>query len=322
MFGRISVAFIVVTLTALFCAQSAEAVKGPKITSKVYFDVEHGGEPLGRIVVGLFGGTVPKTAENFRALATGVKKDGTPLGEGFGYKGSKFHRVIKDFMIQGGDFSALCYTLSTEAPANPPSYPARGDGTGGKSIYGEKFADENFKLRHTGPGILSMANAGKDTNGSQFFITTVTTSWLDGRHVVFGKVLEGMDVVKKIEDVPKGAGDRPAKDVVIADAGELPIETETDENGNQNTDTSTKFEDAPLTAPSAKATDTVSTEGTVVLPPAASFGFANFVYLVLIVGVGASLFFWLGGMRLIGRMLPGRFGAKYTKLGAHDDVER
>ncbi|KAJ3534476.1 hypothetical protein NMY22_g6913 [Coprinellus aureogranulatus] len=283
MFGRISVAFIVVTLTALFCAQSAEAVKGPKITSKVYFDVEHGGEPLGRIVVGLFGGTVPKTAE------TSVHS-------------LLFHRVIKDFMIQGGDFT-------------------RGDGTGGKSIYGEKFADENFKLRHTGPGILSMANAGKDTNGSQFFITTVTTSWLDGRHVVFGKVLEGMDVVKKIEDVPKGAGDRPAKDVVIADAGELPIETETDENGNQNTDTSTKFEDAPLTAPSAKATDAVSTEGTVVLPPAA-FGFANFVYLVLIVGVGASLFFWLGGMRLIGRMLPGRFGAKYTKLGAHDDVER
>merc|ERR1711935_547976 len=185
---NMSIAYLVALVLVLGLA---DAAKGPKITSKVYFDMEIGGEPAGRITMGLYGKTTPKTAENFRALATGEK--------GFGYEGSKFHRVIKGFMIQGGDFTS-------------------GDGTGGKSIYGEKFKDENFKIKHTKPGLLSMANAGKDTNGSQFFITTVVTSHLDGKHVVFGEVLEGMDVVKTIEALN---GTPPSKECKIAKSGEL-----------------------------------------------------------------------------------------------------
>jgi peptidylprolyl isomerase len=167
---------------------------------RVFFDITSDGKPLGRIVMELHSDIVPKTAENFRCLCTGEKgkgKSGKPLH----FKGSIFHRIIPNFMCQGGDFT-------------------RGNGTGGESIYGEKFADENFKQKHTGPGILSMANAGPNTNGSQFFICTVKTEWLDGKHVVFGQVVEGMDVVKKMEALGSQSGTTKEK-VAIADCGQL-----------------------------------------------------------------------------------------------------
>lgn len=166
---------------------------------KVFFEITIGGNKAGRIEMELFADVVPKTAENFRALCTGEKgvgRSGKPLH----YKGSKFHRVIPTFMCQGGDFTA-------------------GNGTGGESIYGAKFEDENFEKKHTGKGVLSMANSGRNTNGSQFFICTKEADWLDEKHVVFGKVVEGLNVVDEIEKVGSRNG-KPSKPVVITDCGQ------------------------------------------------------------------------------------------------------
>ncbi|KAI1106198.1 putative U-snRNP-associated cyclophilin [Jackrogersella minutella] len=160
-------------------------------------------EPLGRVTFELFKNVVPRTAENFRQFCTGEYKNSRGVSQG--YKGSKFHRVISQFMIQGGDF-------------------LNGDGTGSTCVYGTKaFQDENFSLKHTQKGLLSMANSGPNTNGSQFFVTTVPTPHLDGKHVVFGKVVDGYDVIDRIEKTRTGRRGRdvPDLDVVIAESGQL-----------------------------------------------------------------------------------------------------
>ena len=183
---------------ALFACVFADTID--TVTEKVFFDITIDGESAGRIVFGLFGNTVPKTAANFAQLTTGEAGVGN-AGKPLHYKGSHFHRIIPGFMAQGGDFT-------------------NGNGTGGESIYGNKFADENFTLKHSVPMLLSMANAGPNTNGSQFFITFVPTAWLDGRHTVFGQVIEGQEVVSKLEKIGSGSGST-SKKAVIADCGRL-----------------------------------------------------------------------------------------------------
>jgi len=176
-----------------------ETEGSPAPRPRVFFDVTIGGESVGRIVFELFNDIVPKTAENFRALCVGFTPENT--SKKLHYKGSIFHRIIKDFMVQGGDFTNF-------------------NGTGGESIYGQKFEDENFTLKHDKPFLLSMANSGPGTNGSQFFITTVPTPHLDGKHVVFGKVLKGSNVVQELENIKKN-GEKPAQECKVEECGEL-----------------------------------------------------------------------------------------------------
>ena len=179
--------------TGLEGEENEEPAAKRRANPKVFLKIRIGSEDAGRMVIELFSDVVPRTAENFRCLCTGEK--------GFGYKGSPFHRIIPQFMCQGGDFTQQ-------------------NGTGGKSIYGSRFEDENFKLKHTGPGVVSMANSGPNTNGSQFFLCTAKTEWLDNKHVVFGHVIDGLDVMRKMEKVGTQSG-KTSRPVVIADCGEL-----------------------------------------------------------------------------------------------------
>ncbi|KAI3618711.1 peptidylprolyl isomerase b [Moniliophthora roreri] len=278
MFRRISLVALVITLAAFFVAQPADAAKGPKVTSKIFFDIKQGDKDLGRITLGLFGGTVPKTAENFRALATGKKKDGTELG--FGYKGSKFHRVIKDFMIQGGDFT-------------------NGDGTGGKTRTSNSATPRLvFCLWLTLERI-------------PMFITTVVTSWLDGRHVVFGKVLDGMDIVHAIENVKKGPSDRPVED--------LELELETDADGNQALPT---IPTTPAVEATPDKNSTASSTSTSAIPSddVESHFFRNFFFAIVFFGAIGTAFVYFGGMRKAKEFLASSRG--YYRRVDEQDVEK
>lgn len=194
--------FLIFVFTSTHKKEEEKIEEVPEITHRVYLDIDIEEQRLGRIVIGLYGHVVPKTVENFRALCTGEKGKGVK-GKLLHYKGTPFHRIVSGFMIQGGDI-------------------IHGDGKGYESIYGGTFADENFKVKHSHAGVVSMVNSGPDSNGSQFFITTIKASWLDGEHVVFGKVIQGMDMVYAIEGGAGTYSGKPRKKVVIADSGEIP----------------------------------------------------------------------------------------------------
>ncbi|KAE8804472.1 Peptidyl-prolyl cis-trans isomerase CYP19-4 [Hordeum vulgare] len=202
--GFLACVVLYLAFSSYLRSQRAAYVLLPAVTHRVYLDVEIDGQNIGRIVIGLYGEVVPKTVENFRALCTGEKGDG-PKGKPLHYKGTPFHRIIPGFMIQGGDI-------------------VRGDGKSSESIYGGTFPDENFSVKHTHPGVVAMANSGTDSNGSQFYITTIKTGWLDGEHVVFGRVIQGMDYVYAIEGGAGTYSGKPRKKVLITDSGEIPKE--------------------------------------------------------------------------------------------------
>ncbi|KAK9287224.1 hypothetical protein L1049_015637 [Liquidambar formosana] len=194
----------IIVFLALFTSHPEEdkAEEVPEITHRVFLDIDIDAQRIGRITIGLYGHVVPKTVENFRALCTGEKGKGAS-GKDLHYKGTPFHRIISGFMIQGGDT-------------------VHGDGRGSDSIYGGTFPDENFRIKHSHAGVVAMVNSGPDSNGSQFFITTVKAYWLDGEHVVFGKVIQGMDTVYAIEGGAGTYSGKPRKKVIIADSGEIP----------------------------------------------------------------------------------------------------
>ncbi|CAL9189382.1 unnamed protein product [Musa hybrid cultivar] len=198
----LALAIILLGFSIIHKEDKLKVEKEPEKTHRVFLDVDIDGQHLGRIVIGLYGEVVPKTVENFRALCTGEKSNGTG-GRNLHYKGTKFHRIVSGFVIQGGDIT-------------------NGDGRGSESIYGGTFPDENFAIKHSQAGIVSMVNSGPDSNGSQFFITTVKASWLDGEHVAFGRVIQGMDTVFAIEGGAGTYNGKPRKKVIIVDSGAIP----------------------------------------------------------------------------------------------------
>ncbi|XP_009108691.1 peptidyl-prolyl cis-trans isomerase CYP21-1 [Brassica rapa] len=194
--------FLVLALSHTRKEEEKQVTEDCEVTHRVFLDIDIEGQRLGRIVIGLYGNVVPKTVENFRALCTGEKGQASS-GKPLHYKGTQFHRIVSGFVVQGGDI-------------------IHGDGKGSESTYGGTFPDENFKVKHSHAGVVAMGNTGPDSNGSQFFITTIKATWLEGEHVVFGKVIQGMDNVFAIEGGAGTYSGKPRKKVVIADSGEIP----------------------------------------------------------------------------------------------------